>query len=160
MQRPTGLLSSNDDGDAPQIRLEVDQRGGCTKRVLPSAVGCFPSSSSSFFSVGRCYPRAAVRADHPSKRLRCQNLSSIGSRTVRTAMLFSDFDPGPFRNGHFLFWARERLPRHRRPYRREGRRCLCHVIGPLKDYRTIKVHMCSMRFGSKTHTNSYIYLQK
>ncbi|GBP28330.1 hypothetical protein EVAR_11792_1 [Eumeta japonica] len=56
MQRSTGLLYSNDDDDALQIRLEVDQCGGRTKRALPSAVGCFPSSSSSFFSVGRCSP--------------------------------------------------------------------------------------------------------
>ncbi|GBP88145.1 hypothetical protein EVAR_59679_1 [Eumeta japonica] len=61
MQRPTGLLSSNDDDDALQIRLEVDQCGGRTKRASPSAVGCFPSSSSSFFSVGCCSPRATVR---------------------------------------------------------------------------------------------------
>ncbi|GBP12120.1 hypothetical protein EVAR_5941_1 [Eumeta japonica] len=50
MQRPTGL-SSNDDNDALQIRIEVDQCGGCTKRASPSAMGCFPSSSSPPFAV-------------------------------------------------------------------------------------------------------------
>ncbi|GBP06212.1 hypothetical protein EVAR_3569_1 [Eumeta japonica] len=34
-----------------------------------------------------------------SKRLESQNLSSIGSRTVWTAILFSDIDPGPYHNG-------------------------------------------------------------
>ncbi|GBP17300.1 hypothetical protein EVAR_17788_1 [Eumeta japonica] len=56
MQRPTGLLYSNDNDDAFQIRLEVDQRGRRTKRASPSAVRCFSSSSSSFFSVGRLPP--------------------------------------------------------------------------------------------------------
>ncbi|GBP43658.1 hypothetical protein EVAR_30492_1 [Eumeta japonica] len=62
------LLSLNEDDDALQIRIEVDQCGGCTKRASPSAVGCFSSSPSSFFSVGRYSPCAAVRLSAPPVR--------------------------------------------------------------------------------------------
>ncbi|GBP20930.1 hypothetical protein EVAR_9499_1 [Eumeta japonica] len=57
------------------------------------------------------------------------------SRTVETSTLFSDIDPGPYRNERRYLAPVNDYISGRRPYRREGRRCLCHVIGPLKDYR-------------------------
>ncbi|GBP31512.1 hypothetical protein EVAR_84624_1 [Eumeta japonica] len=50
------------------------------------------------------------------------------------AMLFSDIDPEPYRNGH-RYLAPVNDYRQRSTYHREGRRCICHVIGTLKDYR-------------------------
>ncbi|GBP56378.1 hypothetical protein EVAR_32247_1 [Eumeta japonica] len=47
----------------------------------------------------RPIPAAAAAGSQLSKRPGFQILSSIGSRTVGTAMLFSDIDPGPYRNG-------------------------------------------------------------
>ncbi|GBP59762.1 hypothetical protein EVAR_44324_1 [Eumeta japonica] len=83
MQRPTGLLSSNDDNDTIQIRLEFDQCGRRTKRTSPSAVGCF-TSSSGFFSVD---PNLCHRRDAP---LQCV-IHALGTpflgRTVMTVAI-------------------------------------------------------------------------
>ncbi|GBP72742.1 hypothetical protein EVAR_75361_1 [Eumeta japonica] len=48
-------------------------------------------------------------------------------------MLFSDIDPGPYRNGRRYLTPMKYYHQGRRPYCCEGRRCLCHVIVSLKE---------------------------
>ncbi|GBP38699.1 hypothetical protein EVAR_22348_1 [Eumeta japonica] len=60
--------------------------------------------SYTIFHYSRIRPSECDQLDVESRAIKSkqrgsQVLSSIGSRTVGTAILFSDIDPGPYRNG-------------------------------------------------------------
>ncbi|GBP15364.1 hypothetical protein EVAR_101458_1 [Eumeta japonica] len=67
-----------------------------------------------------------------SKRSESQKQSWRGSR-AGTAMIFSDIHYAPYRHGRRYLAPLERLPPAVGAQHHEGRRCLYHVVSPLKD---------------------------